>query len=352
MADQKTEKPTQRRLNKARDEGRFPVSREFVSAVQFLIFVWLLSSYGHEWFTNIRESTRFLLKSAFSRDVTPQTIVTHAWLLARSGMTGPLFAGAALLAVTVCAQLFTTRLGFSFSKLKPDLKRLNPIARLRDLPRQNLPISFQSLILLPVFGAAVWAIGTEQFDDFRRLPLAGIESAAARVAGTLDSLLWRAGGVFLLFGLVDLFRQQRRHGKDLRMTKQEIRDEHKEAEGNPQIKQRVRRIQRDAARRNMMKEIPNATAVIVNPTHYAVAIRYSIESPGAPTVLAKGKNYLALRIKQRAFEHDVPIIENQPLAQALYKSADVGQEIPAHLYRAVAEVLAYIFKLMNGRLPG
>ena len=131
------------------------------------------------------------------------------------------------------------------------------------------------------------------------------------------------------------------------MTKLEVRDELKETEGNPQIKQRVRRIQRDLARRNMMKEIPNATAVIVNPTHFAVAIRYEMEGMAAPRVLAKGKNYLALRIRQIALEHQVPIIENPPLAQALYKSADVGQEIPPHLYRAVAEVLAYIYKLMH-----
>jgi flagellar biosynthetic protein FlhB len=131
------------------------------------------------------------------------------------------------------------------------------------------------------------------------------------------------------------------------MTKMEIRDELKETEGNPQIKQRVRRIQRDLARRNMLKEIPNATAVIVNPTHFAVAIRYEMEGMTAPRVLAKGKNYLALRIRQIAIDHQVPIVENQPLAQALYQSADVGQEIPPHLYRAVAEVLAYIYKIMH-----
>jgi flagellar biosynthetic protein FlhB len=105
-------------------------------------------------------------------------------------------------------------------------------------------------------------------------------------------------------------------------------------------------------RRQMMKEVPKATAVIVNPTHYAVAIRYSADSPGAPKVVAKGKNYLALRIRQKALEHQVPIVENKPLAQALYKSVQVGQEIPANLYRAVAEILAYIYKLMGGRLPG
>jgi flagellar biosynthetic protein FlhB len=102
----------------------------------------------------------------------------------------------------------------------------------------------------------------------------------------------------------------------------------------------------------MMKEVPKATAVIVNPTHYAVAIRYSLESTAAPLVVAKGKNYLAARIRKLAVEHQVPIVENAPLAQALYKSAEVGQEIPPHLYRAVAEILAYIYRMMNGRLPG
>jgi len=118
------------------------------------------------------------------------------------------------------------------------------------------------------------------------------------------------------------------------------------------MKARIRRLQRDHARRHMMKEVPKATAVIVNPTHFAVAIRYQVEGMAAPMVVAKGKNYLALRIREKAAEHQVPIIENPPLAQALYKSVEVGQEIPPHLYRAVAEILAYIFKLMNGRLPG
>ena len=136
------------------------------------------------------------------------------------------------------------------------------------------------------------------------------------------------------------------------MSKQEIREEMKDIEGNPQMKARVRRLQRDRARRQMMKEVPKATAVVVNPTHYAVAIRYQMDSMAAPQVVAKGKNYLARRIREKALEYQVPIIENPPLAQALYKSVEVGQEIPPELYRAVAEILAYIFKLMNGRLPG
>ena len=155
----------------------------------------------------------------------------------------------------------------------------------------------------------------------------------------------------MLFGCIDLIRQRRRFSKDLRMSRQEVKEEFKETEGNPQMKTRIRRLLRDRLRRNMMKQIPTATAVIVNPTHYAVAIRYEMEWASAPTVVAKGKNYLALRIRQRAIDHQVPLIENPPLAQALYKSAEIGQEIPPHLYRAVAEILAYIYRLMRGRLP-
>ena len=157
----------------------------------------------------------------------------------------------------------------------------------------------------------------------------------------------------MVMGLIDLLWQRSRYNRQLRMSKQEIREESKEQQGNPQMKMRIRRIQRDMARRNMMKEIPTATAVIVNPTHYAVAIRYSLHTSGAPKVVAKGKNYLA----QKGFGKSrsrirLPIVENPPLAQALYKSVEVGQEIPADLYRAVAEILAYIYKLMGGRLPG
>ena len=139
--------------------------------------------------------------------------------------------------------------------------------------------------------------------------------------------------------------------RNLRMSKQEIRDEAKEGEANPEVKAKIRRLRRDLLRGKMMRDVPTATAVIVNPTHYAVAIKYDINGVAPPLVVAKGKNYLALRIRQKAIEHEIPIVENPPLAQVLYKSVEVGQEIPAHLYRAVAEVLAYIYRLMGGRLP-
>jgi flagellar biosynthetic protein FlhB len=251
--------------------------------------------------------------------------------------------------VALAAQLGSTRLGVSLQKLAPDIKRLNPLQKIRNVPQQNLASFFQALLFLPLMALAVYTIGRANLAAYAGLARVGVWSAITVIGGSLKDLLWKAAFLFLVIGGLDFLRVYRRHNKSLRMTKQEIREEHKETEGNPQIKGRIRRIQRDLARRNMMKEVAKATAVIVNPTHYSVAIRYEMESMAAPRVLAKGKNYLARRIRELALQHEVPIIENQPLAQALYKSADVGQEIPPHLYRAVAEVLAYIFKLMHSR---
>ena len=203
--------------------------------------------------------------------------------------------------------------------------------------------------MIPVFALAIYYLVGDKIETYVTLPLRGLEDGTLQIVRSLLSLLWKASGLFLVFGLVDLVRQKSRYESQMKMSKQEIRDEHKESDGNPMIKARIRRLRRDFARRRMMHEIPTATAVIVNPTHYAVAIRYSLDTKGAPKVVAKGKNYLALRIRQKALENQVPLIENPPLAQGLYKSVDIGQEIPPHLYKAVAEVLAYIFRIMNGR---
>jgi flagellar biosynthetic protein FlhB len=203
--------------------------------------------------------------------------------------------------------------------------------------------------MIPVFGTAVYYLVSDDFANYLSMPLKNLSLSAALMGTFIEKLLWKASFLFVVFGVVDLIRQKRRHQNELKMSKQDIRDEAKEMEGSPIMKQRIRRIRRDMARRRMMQAIPTATAVVVNPTHYAVALKYDIKSPGAPRVVAKGKNYLALRIRQKAIENQVPLIENPPLAQGLYKSVDVGQEIPAEFYRAVAEVLAYIFKVMNGR---
>jgi flagellar biosynthesis protein FlhB len=349
MAEQKSEKPTPRRIQKAREEGNFPVAREFISSLEFLAFAALLAWWGGEWILKFRGFARYLMQRAFGGDLSSGELTQLVTEILWQCLMPLALGGAALLVLTLGLQLATTKMGVSTKKLAPDLKRLNPLRKIKELPRQNGPALVKAAIMMPLFLYAVYVIGRDSLVTYSVLPLQGVESGARQVLVTVQELLWKASFVFIVFGLIDLTRQRRRYEKDLRMSKQDIRDEVKEMEGNPQLRARIRRLGRDRLRRQMMKEVPQATAVVVNPTHFAVAIRYDHEAMAAPRVVAKGKNYLALRIRQKAIEHQVPIIENPPLAQALYKSVDIGQEIPAHLYRAVAEILAYIYRLMNRR---
>jgi flagellar biosynthetic protein FlhB len=346
--DQRTEQPTQQRLKKAREEGRFAVSKELVAAVQFAVFASLLTGMAGAWWPSTRATARELLLSAFRLELNPvsvqsvvvQYIVPLGVVL---GISGMLMMGASLL-----TQLAVTGFGLASSRLSPDITRLNPVSNLRELPRRNRGAFLEASVMLPVMLAVSWAVISGRLDEFLRLPLSGIENSVRVLGGAFSELLWKATVVFLAWGAFDLFRQKQRYTKDLRMTKQEIREEFKQNEGSPEIKAKIRRLRRELLRRRMMSEVPSATAVIVNPTHFAVALRYNMQTMPAPKVVAKGKNYLALRIRQKALDHQVPVIENPPLAQALYKNVEVGQDIPAALYRAVAEVLAYVFRMMNG----
>ena len=354
MADsgQKTEKATPRRLEKARKEGQFPTAKEFVSAAEFLTFTALLAFGGAAWFSQMKETMRWLFERAFATSLSVEEVVNVGRSVSARLMLPLGTAGGVLLAVALGMQLAATRMGVSLKKIMPDFQRLNPGRKLRDLPRQNLPALAQAMVMIPIVGYAVYVIARDGYVQFFWLPMGTVEGGERLVAATIQRLFWKAGMVFLVYGLVDAMRQKQRYEKDLRMSRHEMREESKESEGNPQLKQRVRRMQRDLLRHQMMKEVPTATAVIMNPTHYAVALRYHSDSMAAPMVVAKGKNYLALRIRAKAVEHQVPVIENPPLAQALYGSAAVGQEIPAHLYRAVAEILAYLYRLTHSRLPG
>ena len=354
MADksQKTEQPTPKRLQKAREEGQFPNARHFVSAVQLLAAVALLTSQGTAWLAGLQADFRYVLAAAFRPQLRSLDILELSSGLLRRRFLPLVSAGAGLVVLTLGIQLASTRMGVSLKKLAPSLKRLSPLSRLREIGRQNVPALLQALVLLPVFAGALWFLIRDNLQAYLALPLGSAADGARQVADTLSRLLWKVSLVFLVFGCIDFVRQRRIFQQDMRMSKQEIRDEMKEVEGNPQMKARVRRLRREVLRRRMMQQVPKATAVVVNPTHFAVALRYDVGSMTAPTVLAKGKNYLALRIRQRAVEHQIPLVENPPLAQALYRSAEVGQEIPAHLYRAVAEILAYIYRLMPGRMPG
>ncbi len=349
MADtsQKTEAATPRRRQKARQEGDFPAAREFVSAAQFFAFILLAAAYFPRWIEGVQAAFRMGLRQSFGASLGPAALMTILTRLSVAVLRPLALAGVALLIVTIFFQMAATDMGFSLARLAPRFDRLSITGKLRDLPANNLMSTLQAMVMIPVMFWLTWSLVKDRLPELLRLPMMPVAASAAAAGILVKDAMRKASLALLLLGAVMLVRERARYSKRLRMSKQDIRDEAKETEGDPQTKARIRRLQRDLRRRNMMRNVAKATAVIVNPTHYAVAIRYEQGVMAAPQVVAKGKNYLAARIRLRATENLVPIIENPPLAQALYKSVEVGQEIPAHLYRAVAEILAYIFRLMG-----
>ncbi len=349
MADQsqKTEKASQRQLENARNRGDFPAAREFVAAMQFYAFVAISASFFPQWMETLQQAMRSALREAFSMSLTATELPVILYRIS-AGVVRPLVLfGCLLLGLTFLLQMVATNMGVSLSKLSPQLERLNPSGRLGDLPSNNMAQLLQACLMAPIVCWLTWSLVRDRLVDLMRFPMLPIASSMATTGLLLRDSLRKSAMVLAIFGTAMLLRERSKYADRLRMSKQELADEAKEMGGNPHMKARIRKIQQDIRRKHMMRDVATATAIVTNPTHYAVAIRYDQASMAAPLVVAKGKNFLAARIRQRATENLIPIIENPPLAQALYKSVDVGQEIPPHLYRAVAEILAYIFKLMN-----
>ena len=351
MADQKTEKPTPQKLRKAREQGQFLSSRGLLGAAQFLAFVAFAGKFIPHWTATLERSMKSLLSGGAAG-----AMESSDWPILVRGIFVETLAplalfGAVLLVAPLAVHLSMTRFGFSLTRLTPQINRLNPMSRLKDLPVQNLKATLEATLLLGVLSLALYSFWESNAALLLRLPFQGIRSAAAQIGTSIQSLLWKAAALFVLFGAVDFALQYRKHMSSLRMTKQEIREEHKRNEGDPQIKQRIRRLRRELLRRQMMRQVPTATAVIVNPTHFAVAIRYEMETMACPMVVAKGKNWLALRIRQIATQNEIPVIENPPLARALYQAVEPGRAVSPEFYRAIAEILAYVYKLMGRKLP-
>ena len=353
MADpsERTEKPTPKRLEKARKEGHFAVSPEFLSSSYFAICVALLIAYSESWTSALINAMRIGLQQAMMWDGSAATLLAtgRQWLLSLG--VPLLMAGLAAAVVALFLQLIQTQFGIATAKLKPDWGRLNPAQKAKGILQRGGTQFVYAIFLLPAMGLILYTAVSREWTPILRLPRQELASGLNWSGHWIRSLLIYMAGLFFIVGLIDLAWQTHKFQKSMRMSKQEIRDEIKEMDGNPFIKAKIRKLQRDLLRRKMVQDVPKATMVVVNPTHYAVALRYVPSENAAPRVVAKGRDHLALRIRKIANDHQVPIVENPPLAQSLYKFAKVGHDIPPHLYRAVAEVLAYIYRVMHGRLP-
>jgi flagellar biosynthetic protein FlhB len=343
MPDNRTEQATPRRRLKARERGQVLRSRDLVSALTLLGMVGVLA-----W----RPEMGIARWQGFFRSLLEEASSTH-WeggmpLVQASASTVVLWAGpilAAMFSVAVAGTLAQGVPTFAADALTPNVSRLNPVNNLQQLfsfsgvsrvLRSLLPTSIIVYLALRLIEGQASAIVYAARLNTR---------ACLALAGSLCyGIAWRTVLVFLAWSGLDYFLQWQTYEKSLRMTKQEVRDERRETDGNPEVRMRIRRLRRELLRRSLQKSMQKATAVITNPTHYAVALEYRPATMAAPVVVAKGQNLLARKIKELARWNDVPIVENPPLAQALYKATEVGQAIPPKLYAAVAEILAFLYR--------
>ena len=349
-AGEKTEQASARRKEEARRKGQVANSREVTVAASLAAIAVAGSLMGAYGFSLLTSTVRHWLAAAGSTVLSESTLPTLALHAGRDVLTVVIPFGLLLVGLAVGAQILQTGWVVSAEKLQWDLTRMSPMAGFKRL------FSLRALMELPksvfkiaiVTGIAYWNLKSE----ILALPLMlqmepqAVMFEAGRLS--LSLTLWIAGALGVL-GIGDYAFQRWQLGQDLRMTKQEVKQEHRETEGDPLIRSRVRALQREQARRRMMQEVPKADVVITNPTHLAVALKYEGARMAAPSVVAKGAGHIAERIRQLAAEHGVPIIENKPLAQSLHKIVDLGKEIPSELYQAVAEILAMLLRA-KGRL--
>jgi len=248
--------------------------------------------------------------------------------------------------VSLLSVFLQTRFLIAPKALKIDFSRLNPVEGLRRMFSLRSVMEFLKNILKIAFiGVIAFSFLRSEWDNFFLMPFLSLEESTKRMLYDIFQIALRCGVALLAIGVFDYFYQRWEFERSIKMTKQEVKEEYKEVEGNPEIKRRQRQIMTEIMRRRMLQEVPEATVVITNPEHIAVALKYDIDEMEAPVVVAKGAGEIAQKIKQIARENDVPIIENPPLARAIYKMSEIGDEIPMELYRAVAEVIAQVYRM-------
>ncbi|HYR85238.1 MAG TPA: flagellar biosynthesis protein FlhB [Terriglobia bacterium] len=342
-AQERTEKPTSKRREKASNDGQFAYSPQLTSALTLAVCIPTVFYYLHS-ASGFRAFFASVLQDVTSSD-NPELILVS--IIRRTGVyflmaAAPVFA-AALLA-TIAGNALQGLPKFSAFKLKWD--RLNPVQGLSRLKTKVSWIEWlKLLVMVAAVGGLMYSTFSTYWEQLVTLPAHSLESSNSIIRSMVLHILGYVVGVVGILAVADLFIQRWNFEKSIKQTKQEVKEDMKALEGNPQIKGKIRSIQREAARRRMMSRVKDADVIVTNPTHYAVALEYKPEKMAAPRVIAKGRDFIAQRIKELGREHDIPTVENKPLARALYRSVEVEQEIPMELYKAVAEVLAYVFKV-------
>lgn len=343
---ERTEDPSQKRLDDARKRGQVPRSRELTNFATMIGGSAMLVAIGGSLATRMSQMMRHGLTIDAQSLSNPDSMQSSLGEACISALTVLLPVFAALICLVLLASVALGGWNFSPQAMAPDFARLSPLAGLKRLfGMRGASELGKALLKLTVVGGVCAAVVSLSFRDVLALAHMAPRAAIGRGAGLLSwSFVWLCGSLALV-AMVDVPLQLFQFKRMLRMTRQELRDESKESEGRPETKQRIRQMQQTLARRRMMHKVPAADVVIVNPTHFAVALKYDPKKMRAPLVLAKGVDLVAANIRRIAEEHRVPVFESPRLARALYRSTDLNKEIPTGLYAAVAQVLSYIFRI-------
>jgi len=345
---EKTEKPTPKKLQDARNKGQVAKSPDLSPAFVLVAVFAFLMVFGSSMYDSFLRIMRESLMTYTTWEVNQEnlSVITMQLLIESAKIVGPTLGIVLVIALAVnymqVGVLFTTEpLMMKLSKLDPiqGAKRIFSLRSLVELLKSLLKISTGILVAYMV----LWDIKEEVV----RLSLTSVESVLSFAAAEAVKVGLYIGILLVILGAFDYFYQKYEHTKNLRMSKQDIKDEYKKSEGDPLIKSKIKERQRQMAMRRMMQEVPKADVIITNPTHFAVAIQYEAGTMTAPTVIAKGQDYVALKIKEIAKKNGVITMENKPLARALFSQVEIGQQIPEEMFKAVAEVLAYVYKLQG-----
>ncbi|MDZ7373520.1 MAG: flagellar biosynthesis protein FlhB [candidate division KSB1 bacterium] len=343
---ERTEQATPKRREEARQKGHVAKSVELNSAFVLLAWILMLYALSGSWLMGLASQWRRYFGSLSRVSITPDSVegVLGTALLDLARFLAP--ALGVLLGAAVLANLAQVGFVFSGEPLVPKMERINPVQGARRLlSTRSLVELVKGLLKLLLVGWIVYGVLKGEKERILLLADQSPLQILSFIAAVSFKVGLRASLVLLALALADYGYQRFEYERSLRMTRQELKEELKQTEGDPLIKARIRSIQRALARRRMMKRVPESDVVITNPTELAVALKYDPKTMNAPTVVAKGARKLAQRIKEIAQAHGVPIVENKPLAQLLYRSVDIGMEIPVEAYQAVAEVLAYVYRL-------
>ncbi len=349
--DDRTESATPRRRQEARRKGQVAKSTELTSIIVFLVAVWALhSALGSGMWEQIARLTQTTFGHAGDPTITPGQLTTT---VNQVGLTllralGPFLL--LLMVVGIVSNIAQVGVLFTNQPLVPDLNRINPMAGFqRLLSQRGLVDTLKNLLKITLIGIIAYSTFWASYPALLTISRTDFGTTLGIIGDTAYRLAMRTGFTLLVIAALDYGYQRYAYEKSIRMTKDEIKQELRQTEGSPLIKTRIRQLQRQIARRRMMQDVPKADVVITNPTHYAVALKYQGTGLPAPCVVAKGRNIIAERIKEIARENRVPIVENAPLARALYHQVEIGKIIPPDLYAAVAGILAYVYQVNNRR---